>query len=397
MIELLETSTAIWREVALLLVDVLANSRRNGEIWEFLADLVSSTNPALHLMAADTILDQGALARTGRIYEVTALLFRSAFREAIVDMRLAAMERARVGAALAWVGDNRVGVGLNDDGLPDFDWCPIPSGRALLGTDENSRLPLSVFEGTWNYEREEPSHEVDIAGFDVAQFPVTVSQFQAFVDADDGFGTDQWWSAEGLAWKRGNPPAPRSHDLPDNVPQGGVTWYEAMAFCAWVSARFGEAIRLPTEAEWEWAARGPAAGLYPWGNEPRADMANTLEAAVIRPMSVGSFCAVTPWGGDGPHDLIGNVWEWCSSIVETETKQFRYPYTPDDGREDQGGGDLVKRATRGGYFGTSQAVSRASLRGRDVPSVRVERQGFRVVRNRDTGFSGSAECGGPDS
>ena len=391
MIELLEASTATWREVALLLVDVLANGRRNGEIWEFLGDLVSSPNPALQLMAADTILDQRALARTSRIYEVTAPLFRSTFGEAIVDTRLSAAERTRVGAALAWVGDNRRGVGISEDGLPDFDWCPIPNGRAILGTNENSRLPLSVFEGTWTYEREEPCHEVDIVEFDMAQFPVTASQFQSFVEAVDGFGADRWWSVEGLAWKRGNPPAPRSQDLPDNVPQGGVTWYEAMAFCAWISARLGEAIRLPTEAEWEWATRGPAAGLYPWGNEPRAEMANTLEAAVFRPMSVGSFSGVTPWGSDGPHDLIGNVWEWCSSIVETETRQFRYPYIPDDGREDQGGGDLVKRATRGGYFGTSQAVSRASLRGRDVPSVRVERQGFRVVRNVTTRLPGSSK------
>ncbi|MFG1896788.1 SUMF1/EgtB/PvdO family nonheme iron enzyme [Micromonospora zamorensis] len=378
-IDLLTSSVANWREVALLLADVLTNGRRGGEVWELVGDLVSSPSIVLQLMAADVILDQQTLPRVGRIYGSIVPTLKNTFKSILTDTRLSALERGEIGAALAWVGDDRSGVGLREDGCPDVAWCSIPGGRAILGSDDEMRKPLAVFKGGWSYEREEPLHTVDVMPFRLARYPVTVKQYQAFVNAPDGFLNDDWWPDGGLEWKAANPPAPNRPELPDNAPQGGVTWYEAVAFCAWMSARSGEVIRLPTEAQWEWAARGPNGLLYPWGNEPRGDLANSLEAAVSHPISVGSFEMITPWGPDGPEDLIGNVWEWCSSIVETENRQFRYPYEPNDGRESSAGGDLAKRATRGGYFGTSQAVSRSSLRGRDVPSVRVSRQGFRVA------------------
>lgn len=382
MIDLLKASVVIWREVALLFADVLTNNRRGSDVWEFVGDLVSSSSPPLQLMAADIILDQPTLARTGRIYDSIAPVLQVAFRSSLTSDALVPDERRRVGAALAWVGDDRPGVSLGDDGLPDLDWCAIPGGRAILGTDSEARKPLEVFGTGWSYEREEPSHRVEVDTFDMARYPITVAQYQSFVEAVDGYSADQWWPPGSLEWKRANPPAPRPVDLPDNVPQGNVTWYEANAFCAWLSARYGEEIRLPTEPEWEWAARGPAGSLYPWGDRPDDALANSREAGVLLPVSVGSFENSTPWGPYGPSDLIGNIWEWCSSAVETETETFIYPYDRHDGREDSSGGDMFKRATRGGYFGTSQAMSRSSLRGRDVPSVRVERQGFRPVRTR---------------
>ena len=205
------------------------------------------------------------------------------------------------------------------------------------------------------------------------------------MQADDGYAREDWWSEAGLQWRASSFPAPSPMYGQHNAPQGGVTWHEANAFCRWLSFRLGVQTRLPTEIEWEWAARGPVGYLYPWGNEPDGTLANTLEAGILAPCAVGTFPARTPWGESGPVDLIGNVWEWCSTAVESETtsagglRHFGYPYVAGDGRESAIGGDVVKRATRGGYFGTSQAVSRSSLRGRDVPSSRVLRQGFRVV------------------
>lgn len=382
MIDLLKASVVIWREVALLLADVLTNNRRGSDVWECVGDLASSLRPSLQLMAADIILDQPTLARAGRIYDSIAPVLQAAFSGALTSDALTPDERRRVGAALAWVGDDRPGVGLDDDGLPDLDWCVIPGGQAVIGTNAEKRRALEVFGTGWSYEREEPSHRVELDTFDMARYPITVAQYQSFVEAADGYSADQWWPPGGLEWKKANPPAPRPVDLPVNVPQGNVTWYEANAFCAWLSAHSGEEIRLPTEAEWEWAARGRAGSLYPWGDQPDGNLANSREAAVLLPLSVGSFENTTPWGPYGPSDLIGNVWEWCSSAVETEAETFAYPYDRHDGRENSSGGDTFKRATRGGYFGTSQAVSRSSLRGRDVPSVRVERQGFRPVRAR---------------
>jgi formylglycine-generating enzyme required for sulfatase activity len=384
MIDLLRAGVAIWREVALLLADVLTNNRRGSDVWEFVGDLVVFSSARLQLMAADIVLDQATtLPRTGRIYDSIAPVLRLAFRGVLTSAELTPDERRRVGGALAWVGDDRPGIGLGDQGLPDLDWCPIPGGRALLGTDAQDRGPLEQFGTGWSYEREEPSHHVDVGTFDMSRYPITVEQYQSFVEAADGYSADGWWPPGGLEWKRANPPAARPINLPSNAPQGNATWYEARAFCAWLSARRGEDVRLPTEAEWEWAARGPAGGLYPWGNRPDSSLANSREAAVLQPMSVGSFENATPWGPDGPSDLIGNIWEWCSSAIETDDRTFAYPYDAHDGREGSEGGDMFKRATRGGYFGTSQAVSRSSLRGRDIPSVRVERQGFRPVRSRN--------------
>ncbi|MET8692040.1 alpha/beta fold hydrolase [Streptomyces bauhiniae] len=383
MIELLSAGLPIWREVALLLADVLTNGRRGSDVWEFLGDLVTAPGTGLKLMAADIVVDQAStLSRSGRIFESIAPVLRAAFCRVLTSPELEPDERRRVGSALAWVTDGRPGVGLDSQGRPGTDWCVIPAGRALLGTDADSRRPLERFGTGWSYEREEPPHRIEVHAFDMARYPVTIEQYQSFVEAPDGFSADRWWPPGGLEWKQANAPAPRPPGLPENAPQGNVTWYEATAYCAWLSARTGQEVRLPTEAEWEWAARGPAGGLYPWGDDPDGSLANTREAAVLQPMSVGSFENATPWGPYGPSDLIGNVWEWCSSAVETDSGAFAYPYDAADGREGGAGGDSVKRATRGGYFGTGQAVSRATLRGRDVPSVRVERQGFRPVRSR---------------
>ncbi|MFC8092537.1 alpha/beta fold hydrolase [Streptomyces sp. NPDC057301] len=383
MIDLLKAGLPIWREVALLLADVLTNNRRGSDVWEFLGDLVTSSDPRLQLTAADIVVDQSStLARTGRIYESIAPVLRTAFRRVLTNSELAPDERQRVGSALAWVNDDRPGVGLDGQGLPELDWCVIPGGRAVLGTNAATRRALDRYGTGWSYEREEPPHRVDVHTFDMSRYPITVEQYQSFVEAADGYCADRWWPPGGLEWKQANPPAARTVGLPDNAPQGNVTWYEATAFCAWLSERLGQAVRLPTEAEWEWAGRGLAGALYPWGNPPDGSLANTREAGVLQPMSVGSFENVTPWGPFGPSDLIGNVWEWCSSAVETDSQAFAYPYDESDGRERCSGGDRVKRATRGGYFGTSQAVSRSTLRGRDIPSVRVERQGFRPVRSR---------------
>lgn len=375
-----------WREVALLLADVLTNSRRVGEIWDMVADMTASNVIPLRLIAAEVLLDHPQMDRSTRIFSSILPLLQHAFIEALSVPALTAVERSRIGAALAWVGDPRPGVGLLPSGAPDFCWISIPGGTARLGTDANMRGPLVAFGPQWSYDREEPVHDVAIDSFDLSKYPVTVMQYQAFVRASDGFSDDRWWSSNGLDWRRHNSPAQGGPGVPENGPQAGITWYEAQAFCNWASYRHGEPIRMPTEAEWEWAARGPKAWLYPWGDQPRSEMANTLEGGIGRPCTVGCFESLTPWGANGPCDLIGNVWEWCSSAVESDLGStgkaifWGYPYRSDDGREDPAGGDTVLRATRGGYYGTSQAVCRSSLRGRDHPSARLERQGLRPVR-----------------
>lgn len=95
-----------------------------------------------------------------------------------------------------------------------------------------------------------------------------------------------------------------------NQPVVGVTWYEAEAFCRWLSARFEQLYRLPTEEEWEHMARGKHGRVYPWGNEWIEDACNTSELNLQQTSAVGIFPqGVSP---SGAHDCAGNVWEWCN-------------------------------------------------------------------------------------
>jgi formylglycine-generating enzyme len=169
-------------------------------------------------------------------------------------------------------------------------------------------------------------------------------------------------------------------------PINRVTWVHANAFCQWRGAR------LPTEAEWEYAARGPSGWIFPWGNEFDGTRANHCDGkcgesswassynyvneenddgyAVTAP--VGSYPAGASWVG--ALDMSGNVWEWVSSIFQP------YPYAADDGRENAQDTNSL-RVLRGGSFSSSSNVLRAPNRGRDYPSDEFINRGFRCARS----------------
>jgi formylglycine-generating enzyme required for sulfatase activity len=145
-------------------------------------------------------------------------------------------------------------------------------------------------------------------------------------------------------------------------PVVGVTWYEAMAYATWLARVTGQGWRLPTEPEWEWAARR-GARVYPWGNRWDADRLNSLEGRVMRTTPVGAYPhGATP---DGICDLAGNVWEW------TATWQTEYPYRADGSLEDPdrpgmriargGGWAAVRKMVRGGYRGGNDPGDRDNL------------------------------------
>jgi formylglycine-generating enzyme required for sulfatase activity len=169
----------------------------------------------------------------------------------------------------------------------------------------------------------------------------------------------------------------------------GVCWYEARAYCAWLTEQWrmakGEGrseapvVRLPTEAEWEKAARwdGRRARRYPWGDEWDETQANTLEGRVLATTPVGVYSeAAAPCGA---LDLAGNVWEWTSSRwgPDVERPTFGYSYDPGDGREEPGGTDL--RVVRGGSWYNEAKSARCAYRGRNGPVTRNGRLGFRVL------------------
>ena len=170
--------------------------------------------------------------------------------------------RAAVGRALGSVRlngqplDNRPGVGLRYDlkqrrWLPDIYWVEIPAGPFRYQDGKKQKLPA----------------------FAIARYPVTHCQFQAFIEASDGYQNSVWW--QGLA-EQPEAPTEARWDYA-NHPREMVNWYEAVAFCRWLSHLLGYEVRLPTEQEWEKAARGTDGRDCPWGNGYRSGYANIYE------------------------------------------------------------------------------------------------------------------------
>ncbi|MCJ7531214.1 MAG: SUMF1/EgtB/PvdO family nonheme iron enzyme [Anaerolineales bacterium] len=152
-------------------------------------------------------------------------------------------------------------------------------------------------------------------------------------------------------------------------PLVGITWFEACAYCVWLSAVSGENYRLPTEAEWEVAARGPKRLCYPWGHDWESAKANTLEGRVLKPSPVGAFAAA----GESrfkAEDQAGNVWEWTSSLY------LPYPYRRENSEKPEVEGE---RIVRGGSWGSSGRGARCASRYGGVPDYFTDSIGFRVL------------------
>jgi formylglycine-generating enzyme required for sulfatase activity len=249
--------------------------------------------------------------------------------------------------------------------LPDDErlgFVPVPAGPFRMGSDPASD-PLAFDNERWADGRAQAT--LDLPAFYIGRFEVTVAQFRAFVD-DAGYPAA---SAEALAGPPGHPVA-------------WVAWTDALAYARWLEAalraspelppelaarlREGWTITLPTEAQWEKAARGGDGRIYPWGDEPRPDRAN-FQAGGTAP--VGSFdCPECPWG---LADMSGNVWEW------TRTPYRDGPYDPSDPRLDLRADALW--VMRGGSFADPARNVRAAIRGGADPGVRRPFIGFRLV------------------
>lgn len=389
--DLLRGNPSHWMEIALLAGDVLRNEGRRHEQWELLTHFLdlSEDDPAWStgVWTAARISREQDLARDQppMVRPIADRLRNSAAETLAGVTTLSPAQRVDIAEALADFGDHRLGVGVDAYGSPDVAWVPMNSGLATIGSepDDVAGLFAALEIAEWDISRERPRHPVELGQFAIGRYPVTVLQYQAFVDAEDGFQSDDWWDEVALAWRCrvGPPTLPRG--TPMNAPQTRVSWFEAVAFARWLSAKRSASIRLPTEIEWEFAARGAHAALYPWGDDPLTDAANWKPCGLQRVVPVGCFSATNSgWPGLGPEDMIGNVWEWCSTIVQRASGELNgYPYVSDDGREDlTEAGEGVMRATRGGYFGNPPHVARAAYRGRDVPHLRLARQGFRLVR-----------------
>jgi formylglycine-generating enzyme required for sulfatase activity len=226
----------------------------------------------------------------------------------------------------------------------------IPAGNSMIGGDD----------GDGN---EKPPHELYLNGFYIARFPVTNAQYQEYVAAMLHPVPDHWKA--GRLWRVGTYPRGRG-----DHPVVFVSWRDALGYCRWLSAETGQEIRLPTEAEWEKAARGTGGLRYPWGNEFDQSKCNTQEAIILDTTPVGKYSPQ----GDSPYgigDMAGNVSEWTSSLYRP------YPYDPDDGREDlEAEGH---RVVRGGSFDGLRRYARCTFRGKVIPRHRLGSRGFRCA------------------
>jgi serine/threonine-protein kinase len=220
----------------------------------------------------------------------------------------------------------------------------IPGGAFQMG--RNDSLPT-----------EEPAHELTIKPFSMDKNEVTNAEYTRFVREANYAPPQQWGSVT----------APVGQEL---LPVSNVSYDDAVAFAEWRSKRDGVTYRLPTEEEWEYAARnGDKENLYPWGNAWAPGRAATQEAGVGKEQPVGTY----PQGGNrwGVQDLIGNVWEWTSS------KASLYPGSPLKLPDVQKGW-IVARG--GGYSSSADKVS-ATKRDWFAPNYKNAVLGFRLVKS----------------
>lgn len=224
--------------------------------------------------------------------------------------------------------------------LPLVEWVEVPAGMATLADG------AGVFR---------------VPAFRMGRTPVTNAQYTAFVK-DGGYRNELWWRDLGPAPSGARP----SNWREDEAPKVQVCWYEAVAFCRWLANRTGEAVRLPTEAEWQWAAAGPGGWEYAYGSSFDGTKCNTKEAGAGRANRVTEYAWVM--SQFGTVDMTGNVWEWCSNRAES-------PSETDIG---EGG----TRALRGGSWNNAQQHAKVTFRYHRAVPTRTYTIGFRVMAER---------------
>ncbi len=371
-----------WREVFLLAAGA---SRRTPRNISDLVDGLVPQAPTPETLTPDKVAQMQAaaqaLAETGFIEHVhkekaIELGRFAATYEKIQNGLLLAMRSDRAlaaGNALARLGDPR----FRSDAwfLPDeplLGFVEIRAGEFLMGSDKK--------KDSQAYDEELKQHKITLPTFYIALYPVTVAQFQSFV-SESIYKPEHPESLQGLP----------------NHPVVHVTWYDALAYCEWLTQQLwnwegtpepiasllkkqGRRITLPSEAEWEKAARGTDGQIYPWGNKADANLANYYnENGIGATSAVGCFPGgASPYGCE---EMSGNVWEWTRSLwgKDWDKPKFRYPYDPKDGREKLDAPRDVRRVWRGGAFSYFDRYVRCASRYRNPPDNRYYALGFRVA------------------
>ncbi len=265
--------------------------------------------------------------------------------------------RLEAAEALGQSGDPRLddlAPTVREGNPPQDNWITIPACTFHMGAEKSDDPEAQ--------DHESPVHEVKLNAFRIRRYPVTVQEYSAFIE-DGGYTTRKYWPDEGCGKFEAPEDWEQQRQHP-NWPVVGVSWYEAAAYCAWAGGR------LPTEAEWERAARGPHSSRYPWGDEPPLSPAHANyyhENAPRHPTPVGLY----PQGNSTENlcDMLGNVYEWCEDwYVPYETGSKKRARAPAD-----------YKVLRGGSWSNIPQGVRVSYRSSDVPSNRYDDLGFRCA------------------
>lgn len=229
------------------------------------------------------------------------------------------------------------------DILPEpFEWVAIPAGEVLID-----------------------GHKSSVKSFNLAKYPITCAQYDAFVEDPDGYAQPTWWdfSEDGRKWRdaHANSTVPQYYGR--HLPRTEVSWYEAVAFTRWLSAQIttGVKIILPTEQQWQRAAQGDDGRDYPWGNSFSKERANTLKSDIRKPTPVDMFRnGLSPYG---VLDMCGNVFEWTLSEWDSVMVDL-------SGNFD--------RVLRGSSFDASRTAAMSVRRNYAAPDAQSTSIGFRI-------------------
>lgn len=360
------------------------------------------------IFAAEIAADVGwdRLEPGGATFKKLRRDLAQALASVVEGRSLPATERVRAGVLLGGLGDPRPGV---------CDLTPamvrIVGGSFMIGSmPEELEQAMNLFERTYDDQTKEAlrnayrdafqdelnDQPVAIVTLEISRYPITNAQYKLFMD-DDGYNPERpWWDDAGRAWlARDDDATPdlqswqrrRFKDRPEqwgderygqarpNHSVVDISWYEAMAFRRWLTQTLndGWVYTLPTEAEWEYAARGTEQRAYPWGNgAPDGERAN-FNDQYKGTAAVG--CFVTGATPQGLLDMAGNVWEW------THSEYRSYPYDPDDGREATNDPAQKVFTLRGGSWFNRSIDLRASYRCSLAPGNHFNDVGFRLARH----------------
>ena len=459
-----------WREVAFLMAGYFTAAtnpdRDEHKLTQFLLALAERSRdmecPPVTRFACVEVAAQAAdefLPHATSLRAELAKHMASVMEDRVTMDHASAQARVGLGNLLGKFGDPR-GYAMRVD---EMRLCYVPPGPFMMGSDDGDP---DAFDDEKCADPEWNQNGCDITyGYLIGQHPITTAQYAEFLN-DHDYDNPLWWDVARRAgvWKDGKikrrvailspgvaqPQTPEEYwdlvkagavsegeeesDRPRNFderlraqpnhPVTGVTWYEALAFCKWLEARWRERgwlttdqqVRLPNEPEWEKAARGglaipqdaiivavnslsdlaiafnpqsqiPNPNLkrrYPWGDDFNSELANVRETGIGATSAVGCFaCGQSVYAC---HDMSGNVWEWTrslygfrASILTDACLEHPYPYAADDERENIDAATNVARVLRGGAFLSLHRYARVAFRLRPLPVHWNEHLGFRVV------------------